>query len=90
MELVSPQRPTSESLTISNTRRPQILCADDNPANLLLVQTLLDDLGAQVTAVDSGYAAIEAVQHGSFDLVFMDVQMPGMDGREATEKRTKL
>ena len=85
VELVSPQRPASESLTISNTRRPQILCADDNPANLLLVQTLLDDLGAQVTAVDSGYAAIEAVQHGSFDLVFMDVQMPGMDGREATE-----
>ncbi|MDF2076757.1 response regulator, partial [Pseudomonas mendocina] len=35
--------------------------------------------------VDSGYAAIEAIQQGCFDLVFMDVQMPGMDGREATE-----
>ena len=85
IELVSPQRPISEPVVISDTRRPQILCVDDNPANLLLVQTLLDDLGAQVTAVDSGYAAIEAVQQDSFDLVFMDVQMPGMDGREATE-----
>ncbi len=49
------------------------------------MRTLLDDMGAQVTAVDSGYAAIDAVKHGNFDLVFMDVQMPGMDGREATE-----
>jgi len=85
VEMVNPQRSASEPAAISDTRRPQILCVDDNPANLLLVQTLLDDLGAQVTAVDSGYAAIEAVQQGSFDLVFMDVQMPGMDGREATE-----
>ncbi len=85
VEMVSPQRSASEPVAIGDTRRPQILCVDDNPANLLLVQTLLDDLGAQVKAVDSGYAAIEAVQQGSFDLVFMDVQMPGMDGREATE-----
>ncbi|SEJ92629.1 multi-sensor hybrid histidine kinase [Ectopseudomonas oleovorans] len=85
VELVNPPRTSTEPVAIGDTHRPQILCVDDNPANLLLVQTLLDDLGAQVTAVDSGYAAIEAVQHGSFDLVFMDVQMPGMDGREATE-----
>ena len=85
VELVSPPRTNSEPVVISDTRRPQILCVDDNPANLLLVQTLLDDLGAQVKAVDSGYAAIEAVQQGGFDLVFMDVQMPGMDGRQATE-----
>ena len=62
-----------------------LLCVDDNPANLLLVQTLLSDLGAQVTAVDSGYAALEVVKRERFDLVFMDVQMPGMDGRQATE-----
>jgi two-component system, NarL family, sensor histidine kinase BarA len=85
IELACPQRPVSEPANLASSRRPQILCVDDNPANLLLVQTLLDDLGAQVSAVDSGYAAIEAVQRGSFDLVFMDVQMPGMDGRQATE-----
>ncbi|WP_435607751.1 response regulator [Pseudomonas knackmussii] len=64
---------------------PRLLCVDDNPANLLLVQTLLGDLGAQVVAVDSGLAAVEAVQRERFDMVFMDVQMPGMDGRQATE-----
>ncbi len=64
---------------------PHLLCVDDNPANLLLVQTLLSDMGARVTAVDSGYAALRAVQQERFDLVFMDVQMPGMNGREATE-----
>ncbi len=74
-------RPTAGS----SARPPRLLCVDDNPANLLLVKTLLSDLGAQVTAVDSGYAALEAVQRERFDLVFMDVQMPGMDGRQATE-----
>ncbi len=63
---------------------PHILCVDDNAANLLLVQTLLEELGARVTSVDNGPAAIEAVQREHFDLVFMDVQMPGMDGRQTT------
>jgi two-component system, NarL family, sensor histidine kinase BarA len=67
------------------SRAPRILCVDDNPANLLLVQTLLEDMGAKVTAVDSGYAPIDAVKKEAFDLVLMDVQMPGMDGRETTE-----
>ena len=62
-----------------------MLCVDDNPANLLLVQTLLEDMGAKVLAVESGYAAVKAVQSESFDLVLMDVQMPGMDGRQSTE-----
>lgn len=66
-------------------QRPHILCVDDNLANLLLLETLLQDMGAQVTAVDNGTAALEAVQHQRFDLVFMDMQMPGMDGRQTTE-----
>ncbi|KAF1052157.1 MAG: Signal transduction histidine-protein kinase BarA [Stenotrophomonas maltophilia] len=70
---------------LPRSNMPSILCVDDNPANLLLVQTLLADLGADVVAVDSGMAAVDAVQRERFDLVFMDVQMPGMDGRQATE-----
>lgn len=66
-------------------RPPRILCVDDNPANLLLVTTLLGDMGAEVVAVDNGQAAVERVQRERFDLVFMDVQMPGMDGRQATD-----
>lgn len=85
VDLICPQRNLVEKPTLDDIRRPKILCVDDNPANLLLVQTLLDDMGAQVKAVDSGYAALEAIRQDNFDLVFMDVQMPGMDGRESTE-----
>ncbi|PYC27333.1 hybrid sensor histidine kinase/response regulator [Aquipseudomonas alcaligenes] len=85
IDLIHPRQPKAETPAPLTSRAPRLLCVDDNPANLLLVRTLLGDMGAEVTAVDSGYAAIEAVQQQSFDLVFMDVQMPGMDGRQATE-----
>ncbi|MGA6105311.1 ATP-binding protein [Pseudomonas solani] len=89
--LVSPrQQPRLEAPQPQSTRAPKILCVDDNPANLLLVETLLGDMGALVTAVDSGYAAVEAAQQHNFDLVLMDVQMPGMDGRQATEEIRRL
>ncbi|WP_136474971.1 response regulator [Pseudomonas sp. DG56-2] len=86
LDLVQPRRINSEAKTSSDQPSPKVLCVDDNPANLLLVQTLLEDLGAEVLAVDSGYAAVQAVQDERFDLVLMDVQMPGMDGRECTEQ----
>jgi two-component system sensor histidine kinase BarA len=83
--LLSPRQPRVETQPQNNSRAPKLLCVDDNPANLLLVQTLLSDMGAEVRAVDSGFAAVEAVQRERFDLVLMDVQMPGMDGTQATE-----
>ncbi|WP_416468110.1 response regulator [Pseudomonas sp. LFS044] len=87
LELVQPRRPLVETAPgLSGQRQPKILCVDDNAANLLLVQTLLEDLGAEVLAVDNGYAAVQAVQGEPFDLVLMDVQMPGMDGRACTEQ----
>ncbi|MDD0974527.1 response regulator [Pseudomonas fontis] len=87
VDLVQPRRSSSGEVRIPTGQRlPKVLCVDDNPANLLLVQTLLEDLGAEVLAVDTGLAAIKAVQDDAFDLVLMDVQMPGMDGRECTEQ----
>ncbi|MGH8382931.1 response regulator [Pseudomonas sp.] len=86
LELVQPRRSISETKVGREQPLPKVLCVDDNPANLLLVQTLLEDMGAEVLAVDSGYAAVQAVQDERFDLVLMDVQMPGMDGRECTEQ----
>ena len=66
-------------------RQPKILCVDDNPANLLLVKTLLTDMHATVSAVDNGAAAVQAVKDAAFDMVLMDVQMPGMNGQQATQ-----
>ncbi|MEG8233779.1 response regulator [Pseudomonas orientalis] len=84
-DLISPRPLRSEPGEPLSSRAPRVLCVDDNPANLLLVQTLLEDMGAKVMAVESGYAAIDAVKQETFDLVLMDVQMPGMDGRQSTE-----
>lgn len=86
LELVQPRRPLAEPRSSGSQRAPKILCVDDNPANLLLVQTLLEGLGAEVLALDNGFAAVQAVQNEPFDLVLMDVQMPGMDGRACTEQ----
>lgn len=84
-DLVNPRPMRSEPSEPVSSRAPKVLCVDDNPANLMLVQTLLEDMGARVLAVESGYAAVKAVQNETFDLVLMDVQMPGMDGRQSTE-----
>ena len=62
-----------------------ILIAEDNPANQRLIQILLKKMGLQVTLVEDGRQAVEAATTRSFDLVFMDMQMPVMNGYEATE-----
>jgi two-component system sensor histidine kinase BarA len=84
-ELVSPRQARTDVSPCAPSRPPRLLCVDDNPANLLLVQTLLGDMGAQVSTASSGYEALEKAQQESFDLILMDVQMPGMDGRQTTE-----
>ncbi|PKR29570.1 hybrid sensor histidine kinase/response regulator [Stutzerimonas stutzeri] len=83
--LVRPNQSYPEPTAAAPDRPARVLCVDDNPANLLLVKTLLGDMGAEVVAVDNGPAALDAVKQHAFDLILMDVQMPGMDGRQATE-----
>jgi PleD family two-component response regulator len=61
-DLANPRQPRNEPGEPLSSRAPKVLCVDDNPANLLLVQTLLEDMGAKVLAVESGYAAVKAVQ----------------------------
>jgi signal transduction histidine kinase/ActR/RegA family two-component response regulator len=60
------------------------LVVDDNAANRQVMTAVLTSLGLGVTTVDDGEAAVAAVRDGGFDLVFMDVNMPVMDGLEAT------
>ncbi|RMD83120.1 MAG: response regulator, partial [Chloroflexi bacterium] len=62
----------------------RVLVAEDNEINQQVTLQLLRVLGHQVTVVANGREALHAVQHGQFDVVLMDLQMPEMDGEEAT------
>jgi signal transduction histidine kinase/CheY-like chemotaxis protein len=66
-------------------RALRVLVAEDNPVNQRVAQGLLTRRGHQVSIVGDGRQAVEAVENGTFDLVLMDVQMPEMDGLEATK-----
>lgn len=62
----------------------RLLVVDDNAVNRLVGRKTLEAMGAEAVDVETGQAAVEAVRDGGFDLVLMDVNMPGMDGLEAT------
>ena len=62
----------------------RVLVAEDNPINQRVVRLFLDRLGHQADVVGDGRDVLHAVETGSYDVVLMDVRMPGMDGLEAT------
>jgi two-component system sensor histidine kinase/response regulator len=64
--------------------RSRVLLAEDNPVNQTLAVRLLEKRGYFVTVASNGAEAIEAFENNQFDLVLMDIQMPLMDGFEAT------
>jgi len=72
-----------EKLDIKSRR---ILVAEDNAINQFVLQEMLEPSGAHLVLVNNGQEALDAVKAQSFDLVFMDLQMPVMDGLEATTK----
>ena len=85
-------KPTRESLPALVTRHSlreagdhlRILLVEDNPVNQVVAVRLLEKRGHSVTVSGNGKEALAALEKQSFDLVFMDVQMPEMDGFEAT------
>lgn len=91
----SPTEDTAPVTPISSKDKPidsepsspfQVLLAEDNPTNRKVAERMLGMLGCQVTSVENGLLAVDAVQQRRFDLVLMDCQMPEMDGYTATRE----
>ena len=74
--------------SVRDAREPagtlRVLLVEDNPVNQMLVTRLLRKKGHLVEVAGNGHEALSALQKEGYDLVFMDVQMPEMDGLEAT------
>ncbi|WP_425479901.1 ATP-binding protein [Xanthomonas maliensis] len=70
----------------ANAREMRILLVEDNPVNLLVAQKLLAVLGYEADTATDGEAALNRMESSRYDLVFMDCQMPVLDGYAATRR----
>lgn len=98
VELVFPLKKVAKNVIKVNSALPvrharkiqKILVVEDNPVNQKVLVAILSRLHYQVDTADNGKLAVEKCFQSSYDLIFMDCQMPEMDGFEATENIRKL
>lgn len=76
----------ADGLVTESAQNLRVLIADDNPVNALLAKRALEADGYNVDVAGSGAEALEAAAQTRYDVVFMDVRMPVMDGLEATQR----
>jgi PAS domain S-box-containing protein len=78
------QQPIQAPLLTSPNRRLATLVVEDEHINQQILQAILTKLGHRATLAENGYAALDLLRKQHFDIILMDVQMPEMDGLEAT------
>ncbi len=86
--LLAPQSftPSHPALPVAKPKLAlNVLAVDDNPANLKLITAMLGDLVSEVHSCQNGRQAVELAQRLEFDLIFMDIQMPILDGISAAQ-----
>ncbi len=81
-----PQLPVPDNAAPAATKKLRILLAEDKVINQKVMRIMLSSMGHEVHIVRNGLEAINLFQPGRFDLIFMDIQMPEMDGVTATQK----
>ena len=84
--LPTPDGGESLGLAAQGGRSLRVLVVDDNEVNLLIAGEMLSHAGVEVLTAEDGAQALQRLQAEPFDLVFMDMQMPVMDGLEATRR----
>jgi polar amino acid transport system substrate-binding protein len=77
---------TTHQTTTIGYLRGKVLLVEDNEINQQVAQEILHGMGVEVDIVDNGSSALEALLAQAYDLVLMDIQMPGMDGYEVTRQ----
>jgi signal transduction histidine kinase/CheY-like chemotaxis protein len=82
---IEQKKPEPTKPELPKNRAPRILVAEDSEVNSLVIASMLEHNGCEVLCVADGSDAVRAIERETFDLVFMDVQMPKMDGIEATK-----
>ncbi len=85
-KITSYSRPAETKPIFAENEQPMILVVEDNLTNQVTIQVMLERLGAKVNIASNGAEALDLASKTDFDLIFMDCQMPVMDGFEATSK----
>jgi signal transduction histidine kinase/ActR/RegA family two-component response regulator/cell division protein ZapA (FtsZ GTPase activity inhibitor) len=78
--------PTADESAAADLSSMKILVAEDHPTNRAVVQLILEPFGVDLTMVEDGRAAVDAVEREAFDLILMDLQMPVLDGLSAARE----